>query len=314
MDDRATLPTGFEVVVLTMNRDASLRRLLASLARANSHGDDVDLYINIDTPNEPDRRHHAVRAVAKNFHWPHGDKVVTLRQQHLGLADSWFQAVQENAHPFEFVAIFEGDMEVHAEFYTLFSLARRRGAMKRDTTSAFCLTPDDWEVRVQDRCDPAYSQVFYESPEPCNWGPIWKSQEWFNYVEFVAAMRARGEQPIVPRNIAYNYNTYLSMDLDVQSPWVWRYNWERSKRHVRYHAGCLSERRPVVFLHGEEPSRAGYAFQDDVRSEAIGCVLEGRRRPFMAPIIVRTRVHAAAFRTLRTVRDAADTRRKIEID
>ena len=231
-----------------MSRDASLRRLLASLARANYDGDDVDLYINIDTPNEPDRRHHAVRAVAKNFRWPHGDKVVTLRQQHLGLADSWFQAVEENAHSFEFVAIFEDDMELHAEFYTLFSLARRCGAMKRDTTSAFCLHPDDWEVRVRDRCDPAYSQVFYESPEPCNWGPIWKSQEWFNYGEFVAAMRARGEQPIVPRNIAYNYNTYLSMRLDVQSPWVWRYNWERSKRHVRYHAGCLSERRPVVCM------------------------------------------------------------------
>lgn len=254
-----------QIVVLTMNRDTSLRRLLTSLARAHYHNQRVDLFINIDKPVSADRGRSRVVATSRRFRWDHGKKSIVVRSQHFGLAQSWFNAVSE-IEGYEFIAILEDDMHVHTEFYTFFALVEHHGVMRRETSSAFCLHPDDWEVSVRERCDPSFSPLFYESPEPCNWGPIWKSEEWREYLEYVQQLQSKAELPFVPGNISYNYNMYLAMNLDVQSPWVWRYNWERSRRHIRYHSGCAVQDTTVVFM-AENHAEAGEHF---TKSAKIG--------------------------------------------
>ena len=247
-----------QIVVLTMNREISLRRLLTSLARARYHNQRVDLFINIDKPVSVDRERDRVIATSRRFRWDHGKKSLVVRSQHFGLAQSWFKAVSE-MEGYEFIAILEDDVQVHKEFYTFFALVEYHGVMRRETSSAFCLHPDDWEVSVRQRCDPSFSPVFYESPEPCNWGPIWKSEEWREYFAYVRQLQSKAKLPIVPENISYNYNMYLALKLDVQSPWVWRYNWERSRRHIRYHSGCTGQDPSVVFM-AENHAEAGEHF------------------------------------------------------
>jgi len=170
--------------------------------------------------------------IATNFDWVHGRKAVIRRTRHAGLSLSWFEIpLSANA---EYVAILEDDMEVSSSFYMAFNYFHRSGSFAQTQTTAFCLHPGDWEVDVPKSCRREYSPFLYESPEPCNWGPIWKVSEWRKYADWVMLLKAQKKLPLVPNDISYNYNKYLDEGKDVQSSWVWRYNYEVGKRQIRY--------------------------------------------------------------------------------
>lgn len=87
----------FHVVVLTMNRPASLRRLLVSLLNAEMDEDPVDLTVWVDlAPGEMQHDRLTVELLA-NLSWPFGRKRVNLRKEPLAPVKKWIFCWSANA-------------------------------------------------------------------------------------------------------------------------------------------------------------------------------------------------------------------------
>ena len=102
----------FIVTILTMNRNASLDRLLQSLEATDYDSDNVSLVIKVDhsTGNE------AVVKLANDFQFSHGAKTVFVSTKKLGLQESWFQAWIPRDNQ-ELGIILEDDVELAPAWY-----------------------------------------------------------------------------------------------------------------------------------------------------------------------------------------------------
>jgi hypothetical protein len=245
------------LVVLAAYRYESLRRLLTSLSRNNYGCSVVDLQISIDKPLDlstavQEARERSIK-LALEFEWRAGTKTVFRRLKHVGLSQSWFEATYASGG-YEYLGIFEDDMQVSRNFFPIFASLHNH-IFAEDSVTAFCLHPADWEVRVPRACNvQGFSNILYESPEPCNWGPMWRFSDWRAYISWVSALKDAGELPYVPEDVSYNFNKYLNDGKDVQSSWVWRYNYDFSKRQVRYSIKkCLMEEEIFLAINHKEP-------------------------------------------------------------
>ena len=254
------------ITVLTYSRAESLGRLLTSLNSANYGCAQVDLHVHVDLQSFTNSSRCA--QVAQRVNWIHGRKTIFQRQKRIGLAQSWFE-VPVSEH-FEYLAVFEDDMEVSQHYYTFLNMLHRSGSLKSSRVTALCLHPDDWEVHVERPCqdESTYSTVLYTSPEPCNWGPLWKMRQWIEYSAWVTRSKRLGQLPFVPEGISYNYNKYIREGKDVQSSWLWRYNFETSKTQVRYSfSHCAAETEELYFaINHKEPGehfKKKYNLQND---------------------------------------------------
>ena len=171
--------------------------------------------------------------VAKTQNWTHGSKAIIRRVKHAGLSASWFELPYTSSH--QYLAIFEDDMQVNPFFYEFFSTLHTAGVFSDTTTTGFCLHPNDWELYNEKDChSQSHSHYLYESPEPCNWGPVWKMADWTKFLDWVSVTKERDKLPYMRNNIALNWNLYLDQGKDVQSSWVWKYNWLFNKVQIRY--------------------------------------------------------------------------------
>lgn len=230
--DQACELVSLQIAVLTMNRGASLLRLLTSLSQASYGCATVDLLIAVDKA-QLSKEHTKVLAIATEFRWQFGRKLVLRRVKQAGLSLGWFELPYSTNH--DYLAIFEDDMQVNPHFYTFFTYLHAEGVLSGRNITGMCLHPDDWELHVAKNCNShTHSPYLYESPEPCNWGPIWKTTEWSKYVDWVISLKDNGELPYIREDIALNWNLYLHEGQDVQSSWVWKYNWLYNKVQIRY--------------------------------------------------------------------------------
>ena len=247
-------------IVLTATRHRSLDRLLSSLS-SNDYGCCVvDLQINVDMPqllpatNYNFEEYQRCLDVATRLHWPRGSKTVFRRLRHAGLSQGWFEATY-SVEGYEYISIMEDDMQVSELFFPVFATLHEHGTFAHRSVSAFCLHPSDWEVNVDVSCgNHEFSKILYESPEPCNWGPIWKYSAWREYIDWVFSMKESGYLPYVPEDVSYNFNKYLRDGKDVQSSWVWRYNYDHEVRQVRYSfVKCSFSEEIFLAVNHKEP-------------------------------------------------------------
>lgn len=221
------------IAVLTMNRVRSLKRLLSSLTHTRYGCSLVDLTFYIDMPRQTGQHDRQVTRLVSEYAWFHGKKRILLQPSNVGLARNWFSVEVDDVY--DYVLILEDDMELSSYFYTFISSLHRHKIMISANVTSFCLHPGDWEINVDVQCKThRSSNILYESPEPCNWAPIWKASSWRKYMRWIVSMKSHNNKPYVPDKIGYNYNVYLSKLYDVQSPWVWRYNWEHGRVSMRY--------------------------------------------------------------------------------
>ena len=84
----------FEIIVLTMNRTNSLRRLLDSLEKAQYGSDRVRLSIQIDhlAPSANQTYSADVVELAETFAFTHGPKVIQFANANKGLRAAWLEA------------------------------------------------------------------------------------------------------------------------------------------------------------------------------------------------------------------------------
>jgi len=250
-------------VILTYTRYASLTRLLSSLSRAKYPGANVHLHIAVDFVDTSDAdallANQRCAKISMDYLWPHGRKTVVRRLSHTGLSQSWFESPYGGSH--DFISIFEDDIEVHPHFFRFFSLILSHGSLASPAVTGFCFHPDDWDVTFEKECDDSsHSDTLYLSPEPCNWAPIWKHDEWLSYLEWVWKLKAQGEMPFVPEEVSFEYNSFLREGKDVQSSWVWRYNYEFNKQQVRYSLLICSETQSYQVYMAVNHKEAGEHF------------------------------------------------------
>ena len=237
------------IVVLTSSRVESLVRLLSSLKAAKYGISPVHLQFSVDFAQSSRQE---VLSVARAFRWKHGRKTIISRVENAGLSKSWFESLYDGDT--DYVAILEDDLEMSKSFYAMLSLLHRKNSLRGEEITAFCLHPGAWEVRVRRDCSgKSASKYLYLSPEPCNWGPVWKTSAWQKYIDWVASMKAKDELPYVPERTSYNYNKYLRRGLDVQSSWVWRYHLDTGTRVLGYSFTCVRKDDVFLVINHKEP-------------------------------------------------------------
>ncbi|MDB0053669.1 hypothetical protein N9F40_01400, partial [bacterium] len=160
---------------------------------------------------------------------------------------SWHELPYDTHH--DYIAVFEDDMEVSQHYYEGLSIVHSQHMLSNSRVTGFCLHPNDWEVSLRPECsEREYSSIFYESPEPCNWGPVWKQRERRAYIDWVFKMKSEGRLPYV-EEFPQNYNQYLDEGKDVQSSWVWRYYMDFGKLQLKYSfVKCHASRADDLFL------------------------------------------------------------------
>ena len=99
------------IVVVAYNRENSLRRLLNSISNASFSVNSIPMIISIDG-EAPD----TVIAIAKDFHWSHGDKRIINHDHRLGLKEHIF-ACGNLTSQYGTVIILEDDLLVSPGFY-----------------------------------------------------------------------------------------------------------------------------------------------------------------------------------------------------
>lgn len=243
------------IVVLTCCRPESLSRLLDSANSAEYGCAKIDLVIEVDwVEDRKGHRPNETLRIAEELDWHAGSKYARKRVAKAGLANSWFEIFYSS--PQEYVLILEDDMEVSPNFYKFLSLLHDHSSL--DSATALCLHPGDWGIRVKGQCDiPAISSSLYLTPEPCSWAPVWKQEEWRLFLVWLQEMKSNRELPLVSQknNISYNYNAYIERGSDVQSSWIWMYNWEHAKRQLRYRYKTCNVllREPFFAVNHKEP-------------------------------------------------------------
>lgn len=116
------------LIVLTMDRVASLRRLLKSLELAEYQGDRIDLDIWIDrraSNDEADGTMAAMVGAARECKWPYGVRSIHKRVQSAGLYEQWIYTWNVTEKSTETALILEDDLEVSRYFYKWLKKARR---------------------------------------------------------------------------------------------------------------------------------------------------------------------------------------------
>ena len=246
------------LVVLTQSRRGSLLRLLSSLAASEYGCASVDLCVHVDMFEGDVAVVQELVDEIDSVIWPHGRKTIIRKFGQRGLANSWFESVYNVDHTY--VSILEDDMEVSHHFYNFLRLLHSNHALTGDRVSGLCLHPDDWAVGIKLACRGEHSRYLYKSPEPCNWGPVWKAEHWRDFITWVFQLKSRAELPFVEDAFSYNFNSYLEVGADVQSSWVWRYNLDHNIVNVRYRfRGCVGAELASYFAINHK--EAGLHFQ-----------------------------------------------------
>ena len=99
-----------DVYVFTMNRLASLRRLVDSIQKSEPPSLLINLNICIDKPRTGDNQ--AVRSFAKTLSWKRGTKTVKEHQENVNVIGQWLNCWDPSVGNKEFVAMLEDDLVV----------------------------------------------------------------------------------------------------------------------------------------------------------------------------------------------------------
>lgn len=120
--------TQFQIHVLTMQRVASLKRLLNSLQATDYNGDVVSLIIHIDSHKD----NNACIQLAQDFKFSHGSVEVKIAKKNKGLRNSWFEAWRPQDILNEYAIILEDDIEVSSYWYHFVKMGWKAYANRDD--------------------------------------------------------------------------------------------------------------------------------------------------------------------------------------
>ena len=250
-----------DIVVLTMNRGDSFKRLLDSLSNSDYGCAPIDLMIYIDAQNYPISRNEIededkVVEIALSYKWTHGKKKIHRRLRNAGLRIAWLESMHLHKSEEEgYIAFFEDDMEVSSQWYTFFQLVQKSGVFDTNNNiTSLCLHPlvpsgTSIDMQCSKRKIEKESLVLDTNQFTCSWGPIWKRSHWKHLMEGSHNLDRQNKLPYVPLNVkdGKTINSYLRRGFDIQSAYVKRFLAENSFITLTYSlTTCFPENKDIT--------------------------------------------------------------------
>lgn len=159
------------IIVVGYNRPGALQRLLESLKVA-VYPSKVKLYISIDGEGDA-----AVKDLAQNFHWPHGEKEYLFHEVNLGLRNHVLSC-GDLSQKHDAVIVLEDDLVVSPHFY-------------RFATEAYTFYKDHPKIAGVSLYHHAYNETaqfpflpiadgsdVYFFQYASSWGQLWTRESW----------------------------------------------------------------------------------------------------------------------------------------
>lgn len=166
------------IVVIAYNRLESLKRLLASLEKANYENDEVTLIISIDKSENP-----LVVDYAKKFVWEHGKIEVIAHEKKLGLRKHVLSCGNITER-FDSVIALEDDIYVSRNFYiyTKQSIAKYEN---NKNIAGISLYTHQWNIGANRPFVPqhnGYDAFFFQYAQ--SWGQVWTKSMWSSFYDW----------------------------------------------------------------------------------------------------------------------------------
>lgn len=172
------------LVILVHDRDQSLSRLLKSLNQAHFTQKNIPLIISIDK-----NTNQQVYAMAQDFQWDYGDKLVIEHQSHLGLKNHVLYA-GSLTQKWGSVILLEDDLILAPYFYdyALQALSFYENDNKIAGISLYSYALTESNFFPFHPYDEGYDNYFMQVP--CSWGQLFTSKQWQNFENWLK----KGEQ------------------------------------------------------------------------------------------------------------------------
>lgn len=214
------------LIVITMDRDQSLKRLLDSLAKANYGEDHVDLDIWIDVGKEK-VVHEGVLHECRTAEWRQGTKTIHKRTVNAGLYEQWIYTWNITAETTEFAVILEDDLEVSPAFYQWLRVARAAYAQDPDvgafTLQRSTLRPRQIRGVASGPLDIPAEHPVFKYRLLGTWGFAPQRDQWVEFRKWFTDKKAKGEKPYVDNLITTSW--YKSQEVNGFAPTMWSQWW-----------------------------------------------------------------------------------------
>lgn len=167
------------IVVIAYNRPESLKRLLDSIALAHYPGDQIVLHISIDKSTTDD-----VVAVAEEFNWSYGEKIIQVHYEHLGLKKHVLLC-GDLVQKYESIIVLEDDLAVAPDYYNYASTA---GDFYKEDSSIAGVSLYRYHFEeasfqsfhpINDGSDVHFIQV------ASSWGQLWTKDQWLLFKDWL---------------------------------------------------------------------------------------------------------------------------------
>ncbi|CAN8072239.1 unnamed protein product [Agarophyton chilense] len=214
------------MIVITMDREKSLKRLLNSLELANYGEDHVDLDIWIDRPKDGNI-HEGVLQVSREVNWNHGTKFIHKRIVNAGLYQQWIYTWNITEETTEFAVILEDDLEVSPAFYQWLRVARAAYAQDADvgafTLQRPTLRPKQIKGVASGVLKIPVEHTVFKYKLLGTWGFAPQRDQWVEFRNWFEEKRARNENPYVKGLMTTDW--YKSQEVDGFAPTMWSQWW-----------------------------------------------------------------------------------------
>eukprot|EP00177_Eucheuma_denticulatum_P003968 GFKZ01007171.1.p1 GENE.GFKZ01007171.1~~GFKZ01007171.1.p1 ORF type:complete len:455 (+),score=60.27 GFKZ01007171.1:97-1461(+) len=214
------------LIVITMDREDSLKRLLESLTRSNYGEDHVDLDIWIDKAKDKPL-HDGVLHACRTTDWKQGTKTIHKRVSNAGLYEQWIYTWNITQETTEFAVILEDDLEVSPSFYQWLRVARAAYAQDPDV-GAFTLQRPT--LRPRQIKGVATGPLRIPSEHPIfkyrllgTWGFAPQRDTWVEFRKWFEEKKESGEKPYVNGLVTTEW--YKSQEVDGYAPTMWSQWW-----------------------------------------------------------------------------------------
>lgn len=213
------------IVIATYNRPHALSRLLNSIAVANYDGyNDIPLVISIDGEGSPQ-----CEEIANNFIWTHGEKIIILHVQNLGLKRH-ILSCGDLTEKFGAIIMLEEDVLVSPYFYdySVQTLTYYQDESRIAGVSLFFLKNSEMTQTpfwpMANGHDVFFAQV------PSSWGQCWTKEQWGNFKNYFETNCDKELSSLLPPQVQnwpsesswkkYFYSYMIEADLYFVIPYV----------------------------------------------------------------------------------------------
>lgn len=214
------------LIVITMDREESLKRLLDSLGKAHYGEDHVDLDIWIDRANDKPV-HEGVLHACQTIDWKQGTKTVHKRAANAGLYQQWIYTWNITEETTEFAVILEDDLEVSPAFYQWLRVARAAYAQDSDvgafTLQRSTLRPRQVKGVATGPLDISSEHPVFKYRLLGTWGFAPQRDTWVEFRKWFEEKTAKGDQPYVDGLVTTQW--YKSQEKNGFAPNMWSQWW-----------------------------------------------------------------------------------------